>query len=88
MFCPIQQIVGDSLMRILRVTDSETAAIQTCLDTAYIVSPPLLLPLGLSEPRLTAGTNLDRMAEAFSNLKHGGGVEMHGWAPKRVFQLR
>lgn len=46
MFCHTQQIVGDSLIRILRVTDSETAAIQTCLDTAYIVPPPLLLASG------------------------------------------
>ena len=71
-------------MRILRVASEETAAIQTCLDTAYAAPPPFLLPLGLSEPRLTAGTNLDRMSEAFSNLKHGGCVEMHVWAPNSV----
>lgn len=46
MFCPIQQIVGDSLIRILRVTDSETAAIQTCLDTAYAVPPRPALASG------------------------------------------
>ena len=36
---PIQQIVGDSLIRILRVASEETAAIQTCLDTHCGVPP-------------------------------------------------
>ena len=43
---PIQQIVGDPLVRILGATDSETAAIQTCLDTAYTVPPRPALASG------------------------------------------
>ena len=43
---PIQQIVGDSLIRILRGTDSETAAIQTCLDTHCGVPPRPALASG------------------------------------------
>ena len=46
MFCPIQQIVGDSLIRTLGGTDPETAAIQTCLDTHCGVPPRPALASG------------------------------------------
>lgn len=44
--CPIQQIVGDSLIRKFEGTDSETAAIQTCLDTHCGVPPRPVLASG------------------------------------------
>ena len=69
-------------------TSEETAAVQTCLDTEYIVSPRLLLSPEPSERGLTNRTNLDRISEAFSNLKHGGGAKMHNWGQKRVFRPR
>ena len=46
LFCHTQQIVGDSLIRKFEGTDSETAAIQTCLDTAYTVPPHPVLASG------------------------------------------